>query len=1242
MKTPPHKSRFPALPRRMLSVFLAVCLAFSGGLGAVYVLAKLGFESQGSTSYCKTFAVANAIDFITGIDINATKEFCSSAVVNKLIKASGKQNNLSLANYDTDTCGRTKASQWTAICNSIDKGMPIVVEVQGSSSQHWVTVYDRNGDNLICSDPNGGKQTTINRNSTSTSIGGRLGSNNQKNFGYVSFKCTGDLPKSVPSNLKPPAAPTVKLETPTVQQQGNAMKLSWSKVSTATSYRVDIRKQDNFTGTWRTVTGTAANKSQGDITSYSHATSDNKPGIYEFSVYSSNSAGQCTTPAKVTVRVNPAFPNAAPGFEDVTGSFADGNYGKTIYITNVVSACLVQNSSPSGAGNVIGSGNNKGSYERWKVVKSGNNVALQNVASGKYLVVGSATSAASATSASTGSQFHIYRNTANGYYYLRMSSGNYIAVDNGTKALRYTTTQPDATAGNLTWERFTLSVQPDYTTSAALEDGWYTIQGVNSGMYVSQSASYAKSKGFYSNYPSTETGQLYMAGTPSAGGNYTDQYWYFQRQSDGTYRIRNYAISNLYMDVRGAWLWNGAEAIAYANSTQRWYVISTGNGQYKLVNQITGGVLDVKGNGTANPTPLQQYVDNGTTAQRFRLNRVNFTISYDANGGIGGPAAQNASIEPLRLTTLNLPTLPGYIFTGWSTRKSDINKGTVQYVPGNTYTFNASMILYAVWCTASAPSTYTVNYDFETNGGTSATADTVSGLSTGAPVDLTPTAEKGDGWVFVGWNTNKNATTAMGSLSVGTSNITLYAIFSKTIPTTFIDAVGVQVANVTFYNNQTEVTIPTTPTQRTYSGWENRGWIAGPELDLANIATPVEILGDYEEEPVDPGEPVVPVNPGEPADLDAALAGVTDSGSDIEPDPEPTPDGFLVSLDCHSFYGLYERELTLSYDCDGGTPVASVSVTQQVNSADLTAVESVEFVAADYIEKKGEIFDCWVAPNGEVVTPEQAITTQESLVLKAVWLEKHMVTYSALGAEDLPEQQIKYKDIPIDLSTEIPYKEGYTFLGWAISNGGEVEYEPLEEHVYEDDAPLTLYAIWRKDADNTALNDTLLEAVNLGDENDGKYTEASWATLQAAMDNAFIANELIYVLDDTYSKQSDIDSATAAVKTALNGLKLAPTSFTLTLNPNGGSVTPPTAIQATGTTYTLPTPTRSSYTFNGWTLSGGGSLSGSTYTFGTSNGTVTAQWTQQKGIFGTNAKWYGAWWHYILFFVCFGFIWMWF
>jgi len=1047
------------------------------------------------------------------------------------------------------------------------------------------------------------------------------------------------------SSVTRPNPPTLKLETPAVQQQGNAMKLSWNKISGADYYRVNVNKQDYDIKTGKFQAERTVTNLNGDKNSltYSHATTGNLPGIYTFYVYSHNSAGFSTNRSNtVTIRVNPAYPTPAPGFEDLTSSFANGSYGKTIYLTNVISNCLVQNSSPSGAGNVIGSGNNKGSYERWKVVQSGNNVALQSVASGKYLVVGSATSAASASSAGAGSQFHIYRNTSNGYYYLRMSSGNYVAVDNGTKALRYTTTQPDATAGNLTWERFKIEAETKavYGASADIADGWYTIQGVGSGMYISQSASYAKTKGLYSNYPSTENGQLYICGTPSTGGYYADQYWYFQRQSDGTYRIHNYANTSLYMDVRGAWLWNGAEAIAYTNSAQRWYVISTENGQYKLVNQQTGGVLDVKGNGTAHATGLQQYVDNGTTAQRFKLTRVDFSITYDANGGIGVPASVAVTTTPMRLTTLDLPTRPGYIFTGWSTQKSDINKGTVQYVPGNTYTFNAGMTLYAVWCTASAPSTYTVNYDFATNGGTSATADSASGLGTGATVDLTPTAEK-DGYVFVGWNTNKDATTKLTNLTVASSNITLFAIFSKTVPTTFTDAAGVQVVNVPFYNNQTEVTIPSAPVQRNYAGWNGVGWIAGPELDLANIALPVEIVDEYEE-PVDPGDPVVPANPGvEPADLDDALTDAPESG-DEEPGIEPQPDGFLVSLDGHSFYGLYERELTLSYDSDGGTPVAPVSVTQQVNSADLSAVESVECVVADYIEKEDEIFKYWATPSGEPVSPEQTITIEESLTLKAVWLDKYTIAYSAPGAEEIPEQHIKYEDMPIELSTEIPYKEGFTFLGWAISNGGNVVYEPFEEYLYEDDASLTLHAIWRQDADNTVLNDALLEALDLGEENDGKYTEASWTALQTAMNNAFNANELIYALDDTYSTQTDIDNATAAVRAAIDGLTLAPVYFSVTVNSGTGGGNFAQGVTVTIAANAAP----SGKVFDKWTASDGvtfanASNTSTTFTMPAKNATVTATYKDAaKKIFST--KYDSNFLNWILFIVCFGWIWMWF
>jgi len=103
-------------------------------------------------------------------------------------------------------------------------------------------------------------------------------------------------------------------------------------------------------------------------------------------------------------------------------------------------------------------------------------------------------------------------------------------------------------------------------------------------------------------------------------------------------------------------------------------------------------------------------------------------------------------------------------------------------------------------------------------------------------------------------------------------------------------------------------------------------------------------------------------------------------------------------------------------------------------------------------------------------------------------------------------------------------------------------------------------------------------------------------------------------------------------------------TYTVTLNANGGSVSPTSITVTKGSTYSaLPTPTRSSYTFNGWyTAASGGSKVNPTDTVNlTGNTTLYAQWTQQaKKIFST--KYDATFLNWILFFVCFGWIWMWF
>lgn len=66
-------------------------------------------------------------------------------------------------------------------------------------------------------------------------------------------------------------------------------------------------------------------------------------------------------------------------------------------------------------------------------------------------------------------------------------------------------------------------------------------------------------------------------------------------------------------------------------------------------------------------------------------------------------------------------------------------------------------------------------------------------------------------------------------------------------------------------------------------------------------------------------------------------------------------------------------------------------------------------------------------------------------------------------------------------------------------------------------------------------------------------------------------------------------------------------SYTLTVDNNNGDPAISFSHQQ-GYAQTIATPVKTGYTFNGWTLSGGGSISGSIYTYGNSNGTLTANW----------------------------------
>lgn len=73
-----------------------------------------------------------------------------------------------------------------------------------------------------------------------------------------------------------------------------------------------------------------------------------------------------------------------------------------------------------------------------------------------------------------------------------------------------------------------------------------------------------------------------------------------------------------------------------------------------------------------------------------------YTVTYDANGGTGAPSAQTKSQGQSVTLSSTVPTRSGYTFKGWGLSASS-TASTVAYQPGQEYSSDADLKLYAVW-----------------------------------------------------------------------------------------------------------------------------------------------------------------------------------------------------------------------------------------------------------------------------------------------------------------------------------------------------------------------------------------------------------------------------------------------------------------------------------------------------------------------------------------------------------------
>ena len=193
------------------------------------------------------------------------------------------------------------------------------------------------------------------------------------------------------------------------------------------------------------------------------------------------------------------------------------------------------------------------------------------------------------------------------------------------------------------------------------------------------------------------------------------------------------------------------------------------------------------------------------------LSMPSITITYDANGGAGAPAAQGKLPgKPILLST-KFPTRAGYKFLGWST-SSTASKAL--YAAGGTYTEDRSVKFYAVW----EKETYVIQ--FVDHDGTVLQSKTYQyGDPVTAPAAPSRKSDKIYQYTFSGWD--KTVAKAAASTTYTATYDSKYVDYTVI----FCDDDG-EVLSVNAYHYNDTITAPPVPKKEadqiysyTFIGW---------------------------------------------------------------------------------------------------------------------------------------------------------------------------------------------------------------------------------------------------------------------------------------------------------------------------------------------------------------------------------------------------------------------------------------
>jgi uncharacterized repeat protein (TIGR02543 family) len=570
--------------------------------------------------------------------------------------------------------------------------------------------------------------------------------------------------------------------------------------------------------------------------------------------------------------------------------------------------------------------------------------------------------------------------------------------------------------------------------------------------------------------------------------------------------------------------------------------------------------------GTSNYLPNATYtMTAANTVLVAQWTGRGYAITYNGNSSTGGsvPTAGNfVTGSPAYSVALNTFTKTGHVFTGWKTAAD--GTGT-SYAPGAGYSSTADVILYAQW----APASYTIT--FNGNGANDGTAPTTSSqswtYSSTAPLQLSTQGTLAKtGFTFNGWATTANATAGVTSASPEAST-TYYAVWTATQYTVTYAAGTGATGNIASPGNKTL----------------GQTFILDSGLTLTAPPT---------------------------ADNVSYSFGFWSDGTKIFKGGDtyvmPASNVILTA----NWIAIYN----VTYNPNGGTTT---------NASEQKAVNN-EITIGSAATRTGYTFVKWADQGTGLWNPGETTTvTATRFIFSAQWsANTNSITYDGNsntgGSVPAPGSYVTDGAAYAVLgNTGSLVRAGYTFAGWnTAADGTGTNYPAGVGATYALPANVILYAKWQPGTYTITYNGS--GATGGATPSNGSFTTGGTYSIPANSAGNLAKTGFTFAGWSTEANgggTSYADAATTLTTTSdvILYAKWSAASYTVTYALNGGTGSPPAQNPVQyGSTFTLAAAaSQDGKNFVGWSDGTNTYGGGATYTMGTANITLTAQWQNQ-------------------------------